>query len=90
MARTDRPGRSARPDRRTKLTLTFGSRRLKEPNGGPISRIACPARIPQLASHSARRSPAPLSWGFRKQPPAAAAPLYLLKGAGLQKLPDAK
>ena len=42
------------------------------------------------ASHSARRSPAPLLRGFRKQAPAAVAPGYLLKGAGLQKLPDAK
>ena len=48
MARTGQPGRSARPGRRAKLTLTFGSRRLKEPNGGPISRIAYPARIHQL------------------------------------------
>jgi hypothetical protein len=52
---------------------------------------ALPAQLAsELASHSARRSPAPLSWGFRKQAPAAAAPGYLLKGAGLQKLPDAK
>ena len=42
------------------------------------------------ASRSARRSPAPLLWGFRKQPPAAVAPGYLLKGAGLQKLLDAE
>ncbi len=49
MARTGQPGRSARPGRRAKLTLTF-----------------------------------------RKQAPAAVAPGYLLKGAGLQKLPDAK
>ena len=53
---------------------------------------ALPAQLASTssASRSARRSPAPLSWGFRKQPPAAAAPGYLLKGAGLQKLPDAK
>lgn len=53
---------------------------------------ALPAQLasPSSASRPARRSPAPLSWGFRKQPPAAAAPGYLLKGAGLQKLPDAK
>ena len=42
------------------------------------------------ASHSARRSPPPLLRGFRKQPPAAVAPGHLRKGAGLQKLPDAK
>jgi hypothetical protein len=54
-----------------------------------------PALATQLAStssagHSAHRSPAPLLLGFRKPPPAAIAPGYLLKGAGLQKLPDAK
>jgi hypothetical protein len=43
------------------------------------------------ASRSAHRSPAPLWRGFGKQAPAAVAPGYLLlKGAGLQKLPDAK
>jgi len=42
------------------------------------------------ASRSAHRSPTPLLRGFRKQPPAAVAPGYLLKGAGPQKLPDAK
>ena len=42
------------------------------------------------ASRSARSSPAPLLRGFRKQAPAAVAPGCLLKGAGLQKLPDAK
>ena len=42
------------------------------------------------ASRSAHRSSAPLWWGFGKQAPAAVAPGYLLKGAGLQKLPDAK
>ena len=45
---------------------------------------------PSSASHSARRSPAPLLRGFRKQAPAAVAPGCLLTGAGLQKLPDAK
>ena len=55
----------------------------------------CPALPAQpastsSASHSAHRSPAPLLGGFRKQPPAAVAPGYPLKGAGLQKLPDAK
>lgn len=90
MARTDQPGRSARPGRRTKLTLTFCSRRLKEPNGGPISRTACPAHIHQPGEPLSHRSPPPLLWGFRKQPPAAVAPGYLLKGAGLHKLPGAK
>ena len=42
------------------------------------------------ASRSARRSPAPLLRGFRKQAPAAVAPGHLRKGAGLQKLTDAK
>ena len=53
---------------------------------------AFPAQLASTssASRSARRSPAPLWWGFRKQAPAAVAPGYLLKGAGLQKLPDAK
>lgn len=52
---------------------------------------ALPAQLASTssASHSAHRSP-PLLWGFRKQPPAAVAPGYLLKGAGPQKLPDAK
>ena len=89
MARTDPPGRSARPGRRTKLTLTFRSRRLKEPNGGPVSRIACPARIHQLGEPLGPQIAAPLLRGFRKQAPAAVAPGHLLKGAGLQKLPDA-
>jgi hypothetical protein len=53
---------------------------------------AFPAQLASAssASHSAHRSPPPLLWGFRKQPPAAVAPGYLLKGAGLQKLPDAR
>jgi hypothetical protein len=53
---------------------------------------AFPAQLTSTssASHSARRSPAPLLWGFGKQAPAAVAPGYLLKGAGLQKLPDPK
>jgi len=42
------------------------------------------------ASYSPRRSPAPPLRGFGKQAPAAVAPGYLLKGAGLHKLPDAK
>ena len=45
---------------------------------------------PSSASRSAHRSPAPLWWGFGKQPPAAVAPGYLLKGAGRQEFPDAK
>src|SRR5262249_1467770 len=53
---------------------------------------AFPAQLASTssASRSARLSPAPLWWGFRRQAPAAVAPGYLLKGAGLQKLPDAK
>jgi hypothetical protein len=63
---------------------------LKEPDGGPISRIAYPARIHQLGEPLSPQIAAPLLRGFRKQPSAAVAPGYLLKGAGLQKLPDAK
>lgn len=53
---------------------------------------ALPAQLASTssASHSAHRSPPPLLWGFRKQPPAAVAPGHLLKGIGLHKLPDAK
>ena len=53
---------------------------------------ALPAQLASTssASHSAHRSPAPLLRGFRKQLPTAVAPGDLLKGAGLQKLPDAK
>ena len=53
---------------------------------------ALPAQLASTssASHSACRSPAPLLRGFGKQPPAAVAPGYPLKGAGQQKLPDAK
>ena len=90
MARTGQPGRSARPGRRTKLILTFGSRRLKEPNGGPISRIACPARIHQLGEPLSPQIAGAAVAGLRKQPPAAVAPGHLRKGAGLQKLTDAK
>jgi hypothetical protein len=52
---------------------------------------ASPTQLPSTssASHSAHRSPVPLLRGFRKQPPAAVAPGHLLKGTGLQKLPDA-
>ena len=51
---------------------------------------ALPAQLASTssASHSAHRSPAPLWRGFRKQPPAAVAPGYVLEGAGLQTLPD--
>ena len=53
-----------------------------------------PALATQLAStssagHSAHRSPAPPLRAFASMAPAAVAPGYLLKGAGLQKLPDA-
>ena len=53
---------------------------------------ALPAQLASTspASRSARRSPAPLLRGFGKQPPAAVAPGCLRRGAGLQKLPDAK
>ena len=53
---------------------------------------ALPAQLASTssASRSARRSPPPLLRGFRKQPPAAVTPGHLLKGAGLQNLPDAK
>ena len=53
---------------------------------------ALPAQLASTspASHSAHRSPPPLLWDSRKQPPAAVTPGYLLKGAGLHKLPDAK
>ena len=49
---------------------------------------ALPAQLASTssASRSARRSPAPLLRGFRKQAPAAVAPGHLRKGAGLQKL----
>jgi hypothetical protein len=89
MARTDRPGRSARSGRRTKLTLTFRSRRLKEPNDVPISRIACPARIHQLGEPLSPQIAAAAVVGL-PQAPAAVAPGHLLKGTGLHKLPDAK
>jgi hypothetical protein len=51
-----------------------------------------PALATQLAStssagHSAHRSPAPPLRGFRKQPPAAVAPGYLLKGRRAAKAP---
>ena len=89
MARTDPPGRSARPGRRTKLTLTFRSRRLKEPNGVPVSRIGYPARIHQLGRPLSPQIAGRRCGAFASMTPAAIAPGYLLKGAGLQKLPDA-
>jgi len=50
---------------------------------------ALPAQLASTssASHSAHRSPAPLLRGFRKQPPAAVAPGYLLKGRRAAKAP---
>jgi hypothetical protein len=56
-------------------------------NGGPISRIAYPARIPQLGEPLSPQIAGAAVAGFRKQAPAAAAPRVPAEGRRAAEAP---